>query len=174
MPPVSLVLPKIPPSFNHFLLPSPGLDCRIPLNLCGKPWGWGRILSISQKIYLSLPPEKSPLIKLPPPLSKVSFPPQSNRKFEVITKFLYSLLLRFINFLTSSFMYTYILLISINQCALNCITKAFNGQNSSNQNFQLPSCYLDNPGSINAFHPLFSILFFISNFTKFLLNPLQL
>ena len=32
-------------------------------------------------------------------------------------------------------MYNYVMLILINQCSLNCITKDLNGQNSSKQNF---------------------------------------
>ena len=34
----------------------PGVDCSpFPLNLCGKPWGWGKIPPTSQKIISKIP-----------------------------------------------------------------------------------------------------------------------
>ena len=47
----------------------------IPINIYGKPWGWGRIPPNSQKIYSFPPPEKPHLINLLLPLSKMSFLP---------------------------------------------------------------------------------------------------
>ena len=56
------------------------------------------------------------------------------------------------------------------------MTKALNGQGSPKQNFHSPTfqCYLENPASLNACLLLFHTPFFISNFIKFQLTPLQL
>ena len=55
----------------------------IPLNLYGKPWGWKIIPPNSQK-FTHFPPEKSVLINLHFPLSKVSLFPPSNSSFHLI------------------------------------------------------------------------------------------
>ena len=78
------------------------------------------------------------------------------------------------DFLTSGFMYKYIILILINWWLMNLIfsmTKAMNGQNSSKQNFHPLStfqCYLVNSASINAYFPFFFLSpFLISNVMNF-------
>ena len=77
-------------------------------------------------------------------------------------------------FLTSAFMYTYVMAIFINRCLVNVVfsvTKALNGQNSLKQNLNVLS---KSPASLNACFPLALTPFFISIFIKSQLIPLQL
>ena len=102
-------------------------------------------LTQQAKIYSSPPPEKSPLINLHLPVSKVSF---LSHQIAIFIQLLYisficscSHCCCIIFFLTSGFMYTYVMPILINQCLLNVVfsmAKALNGQSS-------PSKFLFSP-----------------------------
>ena len=129
-------------------------------------------LTQQAKIYSSPPPEKSPLINLHLLVSKVSF---LSHQIAIFIQLLYisficscSHCCCIIFFLTSGFMYTYVMPILINQCLLNVVfsmAKALNGQSSPSKISILPNlqCYLENPASPNACFPLFHTPFFISN-----------
>ena len=114
-----------------------GLSSRIiPLNLYGKPCGYRRISTNSQK-FINFPHFSNLLIllnNLHLPLSKVSFLLHQIAIFisSPYTSFICSCshccCIIFFNF--RLYMYTHVMLILINQCLLNffSITKALNGQ----------------------------------------------
>ena len=153
---------------SYLALLPPGVDCLpLPQNLCRKSKGWGQKTTQQPKNCSFPAPEKSPSL---------------NSNFHVITQYKFHLKLQSLllyQFLTSGFISTYATLTFIHRCLLNVIfsmTKALNGQNSIKQNSILSTfqCCLENPASINAFLLIFSSPFFISNFIKYLLTPLQL
>ena len=132
------------------------------LNLEGNPVDNGRISPSSKKSCLFPTSEKTSL---------------QNRNFHVITQYKLHLKL-FIAvasfFLTSDFMYTYLMPVSIKWWLLNLIfsmRKALNGQNSSTNNFHPASSPLFNVVWKPCFsYYLFPTLlppFFISNFINF-------
>ena len=128
------------------------------------------------KTYPFPQPVKSPLKNVHLPLSKVSFFPHQ------IAILIYLPYKSFICscchccciiLFTLGFMYTHVMLILIIRCLLNVVlsmTKALNGQSSPKQNFYSPHLSMLFEKACFSF----TLPFFISNFIKFLLTPLQL
>ena len=116
---------KSTPSFDVALLPPPGVDCHLTLNLSRNPENL--LISPTRKILLN---------KLTYFPIKSVIPSPSNSNFHVITpdNFICSCSHSCkIIFLTSTFMKTHVMLILINQYLLNVffsMTKALNCQNS--------------------------------------------
>ena len=105
--PLYLFLTKDVPSFNLALLPPSGVDCLTPSL---KPLGMGRECHIAPETLSS---------------------PNSN--FQIQASFIAVVIVVVSFFLTSVFIYTYVMLVLINGCLLNVIfsmTKALNGRNS--------------------------------------------
>ena len=161
---------------------SPRIIPIVPLIIHRKLWRWGRIPPNSQKIYSIIPPKKFPLLNLLFPLSSMSFLPPPKSDFHLITLYklhfwLYPWLLY--HCLSSGFMHICVMPTLINRCLLNVafdMTKALNGQSSPKKNFyslHLP-ILLGKPCLSLCLFSSFSTPFFISNFMKLQLTPLQL
>ena len=140
---------------------SAGLSSRIrPHHLPKHLWE-----DLEPRIY-SFPSSENPsLLNFFLPLPKVSFLLPSNSNFHLITIYkLYIWLQSLLLYHFFSFMYTWIMLILINQCLLDVVfsmIKALNGQSSPKQNLYSPHL------SMLLGKPCFSLWFF-SSFSHFL------
>ena len=126
-------------SLNTKLCPA-GLSPRtIPLNLYGKPWGWGKYQQTAKSLLIF-------------PSRKIFF--ISSLYTTLICTCSHCCCIIFPRF--RLYMYAQVMLILINQCLLNVafnITKSLNGYVSLKCHFYYPpfQCYLENSASLTRF-----------------------
>ena len=121
----------------------------IPINLHGKPWGWGRIQANNKKCtHFSHQKYPSYLINLHPPRSKVSL---LHHHIAIFIQWSYKSFISscshcfYIIFLKPDFINTHAMLIFINQFLLIVafsMIKALNGQSSTRKNFYSPHLWM--------------------------------
>ena len=142
-------------------------------------WGWGNTAD-EEKSYSIPPSEKSPLIYLNFSLSKVLFVPYQKNFQKNILCNLHLWLLSFLLYHIVNFS------LCVHFCHANLANNVYWMLPSAWQKhwtiealpskISIPSlqCYFENPASVIACFPLFQNPFFISNFIKLQLTPLQL